>query len=229
MRKLFFLGLFVAGGQLAHAQTTFKAGTALLGGSVNYSHNGEEYKSTYGNTTYTTTYSANSFTLAPYFGFFAADNLAVGLNLSYTSQNSYTTSTPSNNTTVNDRATTSLRIGAFGQYYRMLTEQFGLTGTLGAGYENDFRPSRYSGQTTPGPDLRATGFYTTLTPGLIFLPIPRLGIGASVGSLSYLRLNVTQEGNTSNTTVTTSDVATTFGASFGLDQLTFSGTYFFGR
>lgn len=224
MQKLLTLALLGATVQLSHAQSPIKAGTVALGGSINYTHSGEEISSSSGyGGSYTSNYSNNTLTLSPAVSYFVADNLSIGADLNYTIQETMYKYT-SNNSTPTYRDYTSLRLGPFVRYYKLLNDQFGFTGTLGAGYERDSQPSSNSAGNSI--TLKANGFYTALTPGLIFLPIPKLGIGASIGGLGYTRLNVKPESGTSSDY---SDVTSTFGANFGLAQLTFSGTYFFGR
>jgi len=212
-----------ASAQLSHAQSPIKAGTVALGGSINYAHNGEAISSSSGGYgSYSSDVSSNTLALSPSVSYFVADNLSIGLDLSYTVQETSLKYLGSSATST--RKANSLRVGPFVRYYKMLNDQFGFTGTLGAGYQHSSQPSGTSA--TSQTTLKADGFYTALTPGLIFLPIPKLGIGATIGGLGYSRLNMKPEGNNNGNF---SDVASTFGASFGLDQLTFSGTYFFGR
>ena len=220
MKKSFSILLICATAQLAHAQSPIKAGTVALSGSINYAHSGEETSGNSGFGNYTSTYSNNTLVLSPAVSYFVADNLAIGVDLNYSVQE--VSSKSSNSSTTSYRDYYGLRVGPFVQYYKMLTDQFGFTGKLGAGYEHDSQPNSNA---TSGID-KTTGFYAALTPGIIFLPIPKLGIGASVGGLGYSRLEFKPDSGTSSNY---SDVRSTFGASFGLAQLTFSGTYFFGR
>jgi long-subunit fatty acid transport protein len=226
MKKSFSILLVCATAQLAHAQSPIKAGTVALGGSINYSHSGEETSSNsnYGYGSYSSSYSNNALSVSPEASYFVADNLSVGVSLNYSIQETAFKSTPSSSGTTY-RDATSFRVGPFVRYYKMLNDQFGFTGTLGGGYEHDTQPAQSSNASTF--TLKSNGFYAALTPGIIFLPIPKLGIGASIGGLGYTRFDITQEGNNNNNNYT--DTASTFGASFGLAQLTFSGTYFFGR
>lgn len=224
MKKLLPFLVLCAATQVSHAQSVIKAGTVALGGSINYAHNGEASSSSrggYGN--YSIDFSSNTLAITPAVSYFVVDNLSIGLDLNYAIQETKVKySSPSTTTT---RKANSLRVGPFVQYYKMLSDQFGFTGTLGAGYEHSSRQP----DGNPGINqvtLKADGFYAALTPGLIFLPIPKLGIGASIGGLGYSRLSIKPE---SNAPSDYSDIASTFGASFGLAQLTFSGTYFFGR
>jgi long-subunit fatty acid transport protein len=226
MKKSFSILLLCAMASIAHAQSPIKAGTVALGGSINYSHSSDEVSSNtgYRNGSYSSSYSNNTLSLSPEASYFVADNLSVGLSLNYSIQEISFSSSPNSGGT-SYRDATSFRVGPFVRYYKMLTDQFGFTGTLGAGYEHDTQP----GQTSNSVALKSNGFYAALTPGVIFLPIPKLGIGASIGGLGYTRLDVKPETSATNTNSSYTETASSFGASFGLAQLTFSGTYFFGR
>ena len=226
MKKSFSILLLCATASIAHAQSPLKAGTVALGGSINYAHSSDEISSNSGYRygSYSSSYSNNTLSLSPEVSYFVADNLSVGLNLNYSIQEIAFSSSPgSSGTTYRDA--TSFRIGPFVRYYKMLNDQFGFTGTLGAGYEHDKQPGQTTNTGNAGV-IKANGFYAALTPGVIFLPIPKLGIGASIGGLGYTRLDVKPE-TTSNADY--KETTSSFGASFGLAQLTFSGTYFFGR
>lgn len=110
-----------------------------------------------------------------------------------------------------------------------MCEYFGVTGTLGAGYEHDRQPgntSRGGGYTSPALDGR--GFYAALTPGVVFFSVPKFSTGASVGSLNYYYLRLSVKPDIANVNSSYEDIASTFGANFGLNQLTF-GSYYFGR
>jgi hypothetical protein len=224
MQKIFLLVIgCCAIVQLGHAQSAIKAGTVALSGSINFTQNKEETtssSSSYGGP-YTYTYTNKTFNFNPGLSYFVADNLAIGADAAWGIQEISIKSGGSANPSY--RTTTSLRVGPFARYYHMLTDQFGFTGTLGAGYAHDSQPASTNSSSY---DLKTNGFYAALTPGLIFLPIPRLGLGASIGGLSYNRLSVKPDNGSSTNS---DDIISTFNANFGLAQLTFSGTYFFGR
>ena len=225
MQKVIFLAAALGlVAQLGHAQSAIKAGTVALSGSINFTQNKEESTppSYPGSNNYTYTSTNKVFNFNPGISYFVADNLAVGLDATWGIQELSQKSGSSSSFSY--RTSTSLRVGPFARYYYMLTDQFGFTGTLGAGYARDSQPASIGSGNSY--DLKATGFYAGLTPGLIFLPIPRLGLGASIGGLGYNRLSVKPDGGNFTSG---DDIISTFGASFGLAQLTFSGTYFFGR
>ena len=232
MKKFFLLGLLAIGAAEAQAQS-IAAGTISLGGSIGYSQYTNKNSSQSSNgTTYSSETKGGQFNLSPSVGYFVADNLAVGLSLGYNSyRNSFTTYSPSSSFGLKELdPQTRLRVGPYVQYYKMLTEQFGIVGTLGAGYQN-LRFQNYGGSNNQTIfDYKASGYYAGLTPGIVFFPIPKLGLSASIGSLGYSRYNYDYPtGTASPVPANYESTSSDFGASFGLDQLQFGGTYYFGR
>lgn len=222
MKKIFLLALFGGLAGSAQAQTAIKAGTIQLGGAIGYARSSQETPSYYSGTgsyypvTLTTTNS--QFGIAPAVGYFVADNLAVGISGAY-QVTRYVNSTAMTNLS-SDRKSTLLKVGVFGQYYKMLTEQFGFTGILGGGYQYSGRPYGYD-----SGDLAGKGVYANLTPTIVFFPIPKLALGASIGGLDYSHFNIKAADSSTAPEYKKSD----FGANFGLSQLLFSGTFYFGR
>ena len=205
----------------AQAQTTIGRGTGLLSGSVGYHADTRELSVTPigSNTNSKVTYSTFNIDVAA--GGFVADNLALGIQLRHT----VTGGSASNNQPAPPNSY-MLRVGPMMQYYKMLSEQFGLMAMLGAGYESDLdRTLLYSnGYPFPAPyysTTKATGFYAALTPGIVFLPVPKFGLTATIGSLAYNRLKV------KDTTI--DDNISTVDAGFGFSQLQFGANYYFGR
>jgi hypothetical protein len=222
MQRILFLALLSGASAAAQAQTVIKAGTTQLGGSVNYFHQSSE--STGNNRTNGT---SNSFSVVPTIGYFVADNLALGISGGFSTDNSQTTIYYSYDTSFSERKNKSFSIGPFAQYYHLLTEKFGVSGTLGALYTHgkyeyfsvDTKNSTYNDVTT------GNGVYATLVPSLLFFPISKLALGASFGGLSY-SYNASEQ---PNDLANSGSHNTTFGAVFGLNQLYFSGTYYFNR
>lgn len=209
MKKFFLLAALVAGAQAVQAQS-IAAGTVSLGGGIGYStttnkfgvgQNSHEAKS-------------SQFSFSPTFGYFVAENVAIGLNLEID------TVTPFHSTgsSTTPDANVSLRIGPFVQFYKMFSEQFGLTGALGAGYLKLNETGFNSGQVYT---TKASGAYAQITPGIVFFPIPKFALSATIGSLGYTTLSDDNDNITNRTT--------TAGAQFGLDKLQLGGTYYFGR
>lgn len=217
-KRLIFTSLCLAG-HAGYAQSSLPKGTVQLGG-ISYSQQHWE-DATYGSsiTDYYT------FGVAPQVGYFVAPGWVLGLGLNYgaVKQRYATTGTAYYNT----QQSRSYQIGPFVQRYQMFTDQFGLTGTLGAFYAHG---------SSDNQGYNSTDYYTghgsgnslsaTLTPGLVYLPVRRLALSASLGSLSYGYGRGTQRNSDGSTRDTKSS---SFGTFFGLSYLTLSGTYFFRR
>lgn len=218
MKKLSSLLLLGSLAGTAQAQTVIKAGTVQLGGAVGYARTTQDSPTvTASGYPITATYTDSQFQIAPSVGFFVLDNLAVGINGSYQITNHSTKQ--SNGGSLPDITPWQLQVGAFVEYYKMLGEQFGFTGTLGAGYLR-------TDQGQPNISPNANGFYAGLTPGIIYFPIPKVGIGASIGTIGYSSQQTTVPGVTSTSQKYDNS---SFRANFGLNQLTFSGSFYFGR
>lgn len=216
-KNLLLLALLGGTVTAAHAQTAIPAGTVSLGGSVGYYRHTTNAQ--LGNLS--SEYVNSQFQIAPSVGYFVADNLAVGMSLSYSAnKNTYTTTF--GNALSDLDPNTTFRGGAYVQYYKMLTDQFGLVGTFGGGYQYNRNTTIYGPVgNMSSTETKQKGYYANLTPGIIYFPVPKLGISATMGSLAYSRLKETP---TSGEPVTTD-----FSAGFGLSQLQLGGTYYFGR
>jgi hypothetical protein len=229
MKKLFSTGTLCLLAASAYAQTTIKAGTVQLGGGIGYSQsNSDNPQSFYTGSGYINTtqhLSAKYFSISPAAGYFVADNLAVGINLLH-SANKQTTSYDSNfYTPSNEQRASQLGVRAFAQYYRMFTEQFGITGTLNAGY-NHITQRFSSGNSTS--ETKGNGFSTGITPSIVFFPVPKFAIGASVGSIDYA-YSTSKFAESSVGFSNGTSTGSYFGANFGLNFMAFSGTYYVGR
>ena len=232
--KHHFLMLALLGGTatVAQAQSAISAGTIALGGSIGYSSTNAKTSGSAGSTTLTSEVKSSQFSLSPAVGYFVADNLAIGLSVSYQSFSNgggrYRTSSPGTNQAELDPATI-IRVGPYAQYYKMLSDQFGILGTLSGGYQS-MKDSQYDGgRTQVVQEFKGSGYYAGLTPGVIFFPVPKFGISASIGSLRYDRMSYDFPTNSGTKPDNYENTASEFGLGFGLDQLQFGGTYYFGR
>jgi hypothetical protein len=215
----------------AQAQTTIGKGTGLLTGSVGYHTDTDDVSSTGNGTTYTSKVTLGTFKIDFIVGGFVADNLALGLQLSHSVTGGSAKSSANPNQSSPPTSTT-LRVGPVVQYYKMLTEQFGLTAALGAGYESDLQRALsyqyYNGYPTPYySNLKASGYYAAITPGVVFFPVPKFGLTATIGSLGYNHLTV--KNNNQSGSGSADETASSFDAGFGFSQLQFGATYYFGR
>ncbi|MCB2380196.1 outer membrane beta-barrel protein [Hymenobacter sp. BT635] len=235
MKKIFLLALLAAGTEAVHAQS-IAAGTISLGGTIGYSKSTDKTSSSFQGQNYSYETKSSEFRFSPSVGYFLNDNLALGLSLGYSSERRpYTTSSPSPNNPSREELdpTRTIQVGPYVQYYKMLSEQFGVVGTLGGGYQSLKRYDYINNGPMGGIQIseqKASGFYAGLTPGIIFFPVPKLGISASIGGLGYDRLNYDYPTNTGGSAPSDFEASSSvFGANFGLDQLQFGGTFYLGR
>lgn len=233
MKKTVLLAAAFAGTiSAAQAQSTIGKGTGLLSGSLGYHTDNSEYTSMgFNGSPSTSTLRLSTFKLDLAVGGFVADNVALGLQLSHSVTGGSTTSSNSNSQNSGPPTTSLLRVGPMVQYYKMLSEQFGVTATVGAGYESDVISRQYYQAIGgyPGPyysTMKATGFYGALMPGIVFFPVPKFGLTATMGSLSYTRLKAKNDQAGNNAT---EETVSSFDAGFGFSQLQFGANYYFGR
>ena len=245
MKKIFLLGLLAIGAAEARAQS-ISAGTISLGGSIGYNQFSGNSNTVYsGNSGLNYNFSNDIkryyLYLSPSVSYLVTDNLAVGLALGYSNgmRVEDAVSNPAFTTVQHGRyTTTSLRAGAFGQYYKMLNTQFGLTGRLGTGYQrvkedrDGYNAANGTTNYFTGTNTSA-GYYADLTPGIVFFPVPKFGINASLGSLSFshYRLTDSRYNDTNGGSYSRGDKNenNNFTAQFGLDAFLLGGTYYFGR
>ena len=233
MKKSFLaLALLSGASGAAQAQSAIGAGTVSLGGSVGYSRQTDISSGMSGSVKYSTETTRSQFSISPSIGYFLADNLALGISLGYNSfRRPYSTSTPA---PALIRAeldpSTTLRVGPFVQYYKMISDQFGVLGTLDGGFQAT-KNFAYTGSGSNAliAETKSSGVYGALTPGIVFFPIPKVGLSASIGSIGYQRLRSDYPTNSGPTPSGYEDTSSDFGAYFGLSQLQFGGTFFLGR
>lgn len=219
MKNVLLLSFLIASTGAAQAQS-IAAGTISLGGSIGYNRQSDESQFPLNGNSVNEERTTSSFQFSPSAGYFVADNLAVGLSLGYsTSRTAFERTGPGSTNQEGANQGTSFRVGPYVQYYKMLSEQFGVLGTLGAGYVGS------SSENNDVTISKARGGYASLTPAVIFFPIPKFGISASIGNLGYERQELKSENSASGVETSVSG----FGASFGLNQLLLGGTYYFGR
>lgn len=245
MKKIFLLAALSASSHALCAQT-IEAGTIALGGNVGYSQSNNKSSSLHSivggqNVAGTSDASSRQLYLAPVGSYFVADNLAIGLALGYANgwREEDTRFVPAYTAEQHsDYRTISLRTGAFVQYYKMLNAQFGLTGRLGAGYQR-LKDSQDGYNITNGTTYyfngtyTRAGYYAELVPGIVFFPVPKFGLTASLGAFNFNHLSLTESRYSDTSGNIYSEGAKSesndFAASFGLDAFLLGGTYYFGR
>ncbi|MDK2770774.1 MAG: porin family protein [Flavobacterium sp.] len=113
----------------------------------------------------------NTFVIAPKAGYFVSDNIAVGLQVGYTTTK-YDTPDATDNT---------FSVGAFGRYYFTPASKFSLFGDLGFTYDNYDRESLAGF----GYNGKGDGFTVAIKPGINYFLSNHFSLEASVAALSY--------------------------------------------
>ena len=245
MKKFLLVAALSTSAPALYAQS-IAAGTVAVGGNVGYTQGTSKSSggiSSIGsqNTSFSSENKSWQFSLLPTISYFVADNLVIGLSLGYAygKRTEDAISTPASYVLQHAQTeTSSLQLGAFAQYYKMLTPQFGLTARLGAGYQR-FKEDRDGNNLISGTPYyfdgsnTNQGYYVNLTPGLIFFPVPKFGLTASMGSLGFSHLSLTNSSYDATNNNPYSQVSKNdsnyFSANFGLDAFQGGGTYYFGR
>lgn len=167
MKKVLLSAIAVMAFGFANAQdvptTGFSQGDVFITGSVGF---GSEK---------TGDVKTSNFNLSPKAGYFVTNNIALGVQLGYTTQKE-TTETPLGD--VEDKAS-SLEIGAFGRYYFTPARNFSFFGQLSAGY--------VSSKVEPdgGPEAKEDGFNVALAPGISYFVSDHIALEATFGILGY--------------------------------------------
>lgn len=146
----------------------------------------------------------NTFTISPKAGLFVSDNIAVGVELAYTSRNEDDGIAP-------EIKTTAFGIGAFARYYATPASDFSFVAELGAGYLT-------AKQEQGAFDGKANGFVIALTPGVSYFISSNFALEASIGELSY---------NTVKPDATGAESTDTFNLNLDLTNVTFGLVYKF--
>lgn len=165
MKKIVLSAVAVMAFGFANAQETtgttgFSKGDVFITGAVGYGSESTGDDET------------NTFTFSPKAGYFVTENIAVGLQLGYTSQ----TETEADI----DTDTNSLEFGAFGRYYFTPARNFSFFGQLGLGITS----SKTEVEGIDG-EFKENGFNVALAPGISYFVSEHIALEATFGLLGY--------------------------------------------
>lgn len=132
-------------------------------------------------TTSTGDYSTSQFTIAPSVGFFVSDNIAVGVELGYTSATEDNEIMFMGEPVMVEQTTKTLGIGGFGRYYFTPANDFSFFGQLSIAYASSTFDSGYPGE----DEVKANGFNIGLAPGISYFISNNFALQASIGVLGY--------------------------------------------
>jgi hypothetical protein len=183
------------------AQTS--AGTLFLGGGLGFNTTNSKTTTKIGNVTATVDGPQRTeFSVIPGVGYFIADKLAVGIDISFAGSSFKETEANGDYEKV---SRTDIGFTPYVRKYFMLSDNFGFTGTLGLGVGfGSSRIEEKDGNTTTTVDgPKSTILEFGLTPGLVFFPTNRVGLEANFGFIGFSSITDRSDlggGNESKTT-----------------------------
>lgn len=194
MKKFILILLTVCAIQTSYSQT--EKGRMFIGGLLNLAGDSNSDLDTLRKYDY----NSITFTIAPNFGYFIADNFAIGGNINFgttslTSTNDYTGSTTSLPSIFSYKSSL-LRYGlcGFASYYTNITDNFKLyfSGSLNYYYSSEKRTLSnndtnhvYSIINPENQEIQSNGLSLVVTPGLVYFITPKIGIHSTFGSIYY--------------------------------------------
>ena len=188
MRKYFLVGLLcVAGGLSASAQVA--KGSILLGGSLGFNRESDEYLAN--------KHTSTGFSLQPRVSYAVANNLLVGARLGYSY--SKAENNQSSSATMNGYSG-----GLFARKLMPIAGAFGWFGEIGGLYSYSKSRNAPSSGNTSTTEYRSIS--ASITPGLYYKPASSWLLSLDMGNLGYSHSKVKSASVTSTTN--------TFGLSF---------------
>ncbi len=210
------------------AQAQLSAGHIMLTGSAGYSMSKPAPVSE-GATKNTTG------RISPQIGYFIADNLAIGLNLSYVAQKSiYESEVTFNSTTtkLTDTETNStMTFGPFVRYYKPVGERAAFFGQAGVGFGSTKYKSEDQRLISPGTvetnsfDIKYSQLSAGISPGFTFFPTDNFGLEVMLGGLGW---NRTQKKDLKDNEKKEDFTSSDFDFSLGLQGLSIGATWYLG-
>lgn len=188
MKKIFAAALLCLLGSGAYAQTS--TGSVELSGSIGFSTSTIDLSSSSSDQKFT------NFRVEPSVGYFVADNLAVGVSLSYTSSKRQHENYYGNDFEVKaEERVNTYFVAPYIRKYFPLGEKVALhtTGSLGLG--KSYSKTEYDHQMYTDFESETRVLKAAINPGITFFPTQNIGVSANFGSLYYLTSKNEQPGN----------------------------------
>jgi len=203
MKKLVLslTALFAFG--LANAQETtaegFKQGDTFISGSVGFgSQKTGEFKT-------------NNFNVSPKIGYFVTSNIALGVDLGFTSEKNYTQM----DSFYAEQKTKAFQAGVFGRYYFTPASKFSVFTQLSVAYATaKVEAGQY--------EQKVNGFNIEFAPAISYFVTSQLALEATFGILSYNTVKPKNEGPYADNTSTD-----TFNIGLNLSDINFGIVYKF--
>jgi hypothetical protein len=120
---------------------------------------------------------SNTFVIAPKVGFFATENIAVGIALGYSNN----TADENDGIDTYEVKNNTFEVGAFGRYYFTPASKFSIFGQLNVAYAT----SKTEVDVPGTPEYKANGFNIGVAPGLSYFVSEHFALEATFGVLGY--------------------------------------------
>jgi hypothetical protein len=191
MKKCFLVLLTVCAMQTSYSQT--EKGKNFIGGQINLSGSTSSFLDTLNK------FDNNSFgfSVSPNYGYFIADNVAIGVNVNFGISNAVQNSKYSNNIPSEftyKSNTLSYGGGAFARYYLNISDKFKFYFNGGLNYfystqkiknSNNDPNYVYSTSNPANKEVQTNSLAFAISPGLVYFITPKVGLHTSFGNLNY--------------------------------------------
>lgn len=190
LKKFSILASFVATFGVATSFAQTAQGTLYLGGGLGFTTSSNKVTTSGGGTTVSADGpKSTSFSIVPGVGYFIADKLAVGIDISFLNE-SEKEPYEGPGAQTGDYNKVSGNLISFTPYARkffMLSDNFGFTGTfgVGVGFGSSKTESKRGSTTVTNDGPKVTALEVGITPGLVFFPTNKVGLEANFGFVGF--------------------------------------------
>ena len=185
MKKVNILTLVFIFAAAASSFAQTSAGTLFVGGGLGFSSSSSKITAKSGGTTVDVDGPKGSeFSILPGVGYFVADKLAIGLDLSFATGSLKETEA---NGDYEKSTSTTIGFTPYARKYFMVADNFGFTGTLGVGvaFGSSKEEVRAGSTTVTNDGPKVTALEIGVTPGLVFFPTNKVGLEANFGFVGF--------------------------------------------
>lgn len=190
LKKFSILASFVATFGVATSFAQTSQGTLYLGGGLGFTTSSNKVTASGGGTTVSADGpKSTSFSIVPGVGYFIADKLAIGIDISFANESEKEPyDGPGAQTGDYDKVSGNLiSFTPYARKFFMLSDNFGFTGTfgVGVGFGSSKLESKRGSTTVTNDGPKVTALEVGITPGLVFFPTSKVGLEANFGFVGF--------------------------------------------
>ena len=150
------------------------------------------------------------FSITSNYGYFIKDNIAIGVNLNFSTATTHIDLIdPPDPSYYNNATDLIYGGGAFIRYYKKIIGNLNLTFTGKLGYNYEDLKNNYV-STTSNTEYKTEIYNAAIIPGLVYFISPKFGIETTFGNLSYTYTNYKDNLSTSGTHSSNGDLQLNF-------------------